>query len=66
MDIFSSGVSWTVYLLAIIVAIACMAFVVEEVARHIRRKEQKRMQKQAWQQYSHWVHNSNGQGHAHE
>jgi hypothetical protein len=66
MDIYSSGVSWAVYLLAIIVAVAFLAFAIEEVARHMRHKEQKRIQKQAWQQYTHWVHNSAGQRHAHK
>lgn len=44
-----------VYFLAGLILLACFGFVVEEVARYLRKREQKRLQRQAWQQYHNWV-----------
>lgn len=51
MDVYSSSVSWAVYLLAVVVGVAFMAFAIDELARLVRRKEHRRKQKKAWQQY---------------
>ena len=61
-----SSVSLAVYLLALLVLVAFFAFVIEEFARVFRRKESRRMQEQAWQQYHNWIHNAPERSRAHK
>lgn len=61
-----SGVSMIVYFLSGVVLLACFGFVVEEISRHLRKREQKRLQRQAWQQYHNWVHATPHAGAAHK
>jgi hypothetical protein len=51
-----SSVSLAVYLLALLVLVAFFAFVTEELARIFRRKESRRIQAEAWEQYHNWIH----------
>ena len=61
-----SSISWAVYLLALLVLVAFFAFVTEELARVFRRKESRRIQEQAWQQYHNWIHSGPDQSRAHK
>lgn len=51
-----NGISLGVYFLAGMVLIALCGYVLEEAARYFHKREQKRLQKQAWRQYEHWLH----------
>jgi hypothetical protein len=65
MDVYSSSVSWVVYFLALVVGVVFIGFAIEEVARLFRKKEHKRLQKQAWDRYENWAHPPE-QGAAHQ
>ena len=61
-----SGVSIIVYFFAGLVLIACLGFAVEEISRYLRKREKKRLQRQAWQEYHNWIHGTPRHGGAHE